>query len=154
LPAGFMIVSFGLLYFILGYFTYKYQLLYAMDHPQHATGRAWPMIVYRILFGLVIFQISMIGVIAIKEEFTEAGLIVPLIFLTIWFRYFWGQTYEPLTQFIALRSLRKENDPDINIAGEDVGIDRPPGHIRRQSTTIDEDREKGQKFINPSLIVP
>lgn len=38
LPAGYMILLFGLIYFVFGYYTYKYQLLYAMDHPQHATG--------------------------------------------------------------------------------------------------------------------
>ena len=43
LPRGYLVLFFGLLYFIIGYFTYKYQLLYAMDHPQHSTGRAWPM---------------------------------------------------------------------------------------------------------------
>ena len=44
LPAGYMVLFFGLIYFVFGYYTYKYQLLYAMDHPQHATGGAWPII--------------------------------------------------------------------------------------------------------------
>ena len=52
LPAGYKILFFGLIYFSVGYFTYKYQLLYAMDHPQHSTGGAWPMICYRIMLGL------------------------------------------------------------------------------------------------------
>ena len=38
------------------------QLLYAMDHPQHATGGAWPMICYRIIIGMGVFQLVMAGI--------------------------------------------------------------------------------------------
>lgn len=58
LPAGYMILFFGLIYFATGYYTYKYQLLYAMDHPQHSTGGAWPMICYRIMVGMGMFSIT------------------------------------------------------------------------------------------------
>lgn len=153
LPAGFLVLLFGLIYFVLGYFTYKYQLLYAMDHPQHATGAAWTMISYRIMLGLGIFQLAMAGVIALKQAFTAALLVVPLIMFTMWFSYFYARTYEPLTKYIALRSIRRDDDQEVNLADEYLGIHRPPGRIRRRST-IDEDRERGQKFINPSLIVP
>jgi calcium permeable stress-gated cation channel len=154
LPAGYQVLFFGLIYFIIGYFTYKYQLLYAMDHQQHATGRGWTMICYRIMLGLGVFQLTMAGVIALKEAFTPAALVVPLIGFTIWFSYFYGRTYEPLTRYIALRSIRRKDDPDFNIADEDIGIARPPGYIRRLSSTVDEEREKGQIYVNPSLVVP
>lgn len=130
------------------------QLLYAMDHPQHATGRAWPMICYRILVGMGVFQLVMAGLIALDKEFVAAVLVVPLIPFTIWYSYYFGRTYEPLTKFIALRSIRRGSDAGINIADERIGINHPPGIIRRPSNTIDETREKGQRFINPSLVVP
>ncbi|TEY57521.1 hypothetical protein BOTCAL_0215g00020 [Botryotinia calthae] len=128
-PAGYLVLLFGMAYFALGYYTYKYQLLYAMDHPQHATGGAWPMIVYRLLVGLGFFQLTMAGVIALRKAFTPAILVVPLIPFTIC-------------------------DPGINIAGENIGINRPPGNIRRRGSTVDEAREKGTRYINPSLVVP
>ncbi|KFY31950.1 hypothetical protein V493_00644 [Pseudogymnoascus sp. VKM F-4281 (FW-2241)] len=153
LPAGFLVLFFGLIYFVLGYFTYKYQLLYAMDHTQHATGAAWTMISYRIMLGLGIFQLAMAGVIALKQAFTAALLVLPLIMFTMWFSYLYARTYEPLTKYIALRSIRRDDNEEVNLADEYVGTHRPPGRFRRRST-IDEDREKDQKFINPSLIVP
>ncbi|KAF4626135.1 hypothetical protein G7Y89_g12026 [Cudoniella acicularis] len=153
LPAGYMVLFFGEIYFILGYYTYKYQLLYAMDHPQHATGKAWTMICYRILVGLVVFQLVMAGLMALKLAFTAAALVVPLIPLTIWYSYYFGRTFEPLMLFIALRSIRRESSADVNIADEYIGIHRPPGRSRRAST-IDEDRERGLLFVNPSLTVP
>ncbi|KAI9640789.1 hypothetical protein NHQ30_010629 [Ciborinia camelliae] len=152
-PAGYLVLLFGLAYFALGYYTYKYQLLYAMDSPQHATGGAWPMIVYRLLVGLGFFQLTMAGVIALRKAFTPAILVVPLIPFTIWYSYYFRRTFQPLIRFIALRSIRRDSNPDINIAGEDIGINRPPGRTRRGST-VDEARERGMRYINPSLIVP
>jgi len=52
-------------------------------------------------------------------------------------------------KFIALRSI--ERDSGTNYADEEQ---RPSGIVRRESTTIDESREKGQKFVNPSLVEP
>jgi hypothetical protein len=125
-----------------------------MDHPQHATGGAWPMICYRIMVGMGVFQLVMAGLIALDKEFIAAALVVPLIPITIWYSYYFGRNYEPLTKFIALRSIRREDNAEVNIAGEDLGINLPPGIVRRRSSTLDESREKGLKFVNPSLVVP
>ena len=154
LSAGYLVLLFGLVYFVFGYYTYKYQLLYAMDHPQHSTGKAWPMICYRIMIGMGVSQLVMAGLIALQKSFIAAVLVVPLIPITIWYSYYFGRTYEPLTKFIALRSIRREDNADVNFVGEELGNDRPPGFNRRQSTTIDESREQGLKFVNPSLVVP
>lgn len=153
-PAGYMVLFVGVLYFVFGYYTYKYQLLYAMDHPQHATGKAWPMICYRLLVGIGVMQAVMAAVIALNKEFWPAALVLPLIPATIWYSYYFGRTFEPLTKFIALRSIRRDSDVDVNIADERIAMHLPPGNMRRLSTTLDEDREKGLQFINPSLTVP
>lgn len=150
LPAGYMVLFFGLIYFAFGYYTYKYQLLYAMEHPQHSTGRAWPMICYRILVGLGVFQVAMAGVIALKTAFTPAALILPLMAFTFWFSYYFARTFEPLTKYIALRSIRSSDEVAFENADEDAAV-IPPGVVRRQSLTLDEAREKGLKFVNPSL---
>ena len=55
LRSSWQVLLAGLLFFMLGHFTYKYQLLYAMDHQQQSTGRAWGMICDRIFVGLVFF---------------------------------------------------------------------------------------------------
>ncbi|KUJ22613.1 DUF221-domain-containing protein [Mollisia scopiformis] len=154
LPAGYSVLLFGLIYFIFGYYTYKYQLLYAMDHPQHSTGGAWTMTCYRLLIGIGVFQLVMAGIIALKHAITPAILVVPLLPFTIWYSYYFGRTYEPLMKYISLRSIRREDNPDVNIAGEDIEINRPPGYIRRASTTVDEQREEGMRFVNPSLVLP
>lgn len=154
LPAGYMVLFFGVSYFIFGYYIYKYQLLYAMEHPRHSTGRAWPMICYRIMVGMGVFQAVMAALIALQKSFTAAILVLPLIPSTISYSYFFARTYEPLTKFIALRSIRRESSAGADAVDETFGVNRAMGHYRRWSTTIDESREKGLKFVNPNLVTP
>src|SRR5271155_3532092 len=62
-----LILVAGLVYFCIGYFVYKYQLLYgiyfftkliqAMAHPHHSTGALWIMITRRVIVGMVFYQI-------------------------------------------------------------------------------------------------
>ncbi|KAI9782458.1 MAG: hypothetical protein M1839_004944 [Geoglossum umbratile] len=146
LPSGSLVLLFGLIYFCIGHFVYKYQLLYAMDQNHHSTGRAWPMACYRVMLGLGVFQVAMAGVLALKSAFTRAGLIVPLIPATAWFSYYYGRTFEPLTRYIALGSIHSK-------AAILDDLDEELRQIPRRYT-IDESRETGLCYVNPSLTIP
>ena len=154
---GFAILIFGTLYFSLGYFTFKYLLLYAMDQPQHATGGAWRIICYRIVVGLLVFEVVMVGQVASLRAIVQSVLILPLIPFTIWYSYYFKQRFEPLTRYIALRAIEASEDPeesermDEEFADEDTP--RPSQGLLRRGSTLDEFREKGLKFVNPSLVV-
>ncbi|KAG8525358.1 uncharacterized protein KY384_009002 [Bacidia gigantensis] len=147
LPGSWFVLFFGLLYFLLGAFIYKYQLLYAMDHRQHSTGRAWPIICNRIVLGLIVFQLAMAGILGLSTAFKRAALISPLLIFTIWFIVYYQRTYEPLMKFIAIRSLNHE--PPFGIQ---------PGQSRYETETagrtVDESEETGLRYINPSLVLP
>lgn len=147
LPSGTFVLAFGLLYFLIGYFTHKYQLLYAMDHPQHSTGQAWSMITYRLLTGVVLFQSAMAGWLALRSAYIRALLIIPLIAVTFWFTWFYRKTFSSLNRYIALRAItddtggagtRSPRDPESTVAG----------------MTVDERREQDHDFINPNMIIP
>lgn len=149
LPGSWFVLFFGLLYFLLGSFIHKYQLLYAMDHRQHSTGRAWPIICNRIVLGLVVFQLAMAGILGLSLAIKRAVLIAPLIAFTIWFTVFYQRTYAPLMKFIAIRSLSRE--PPYGAL--------QPGQSRYDSETgggraVDENEETGMRYINPSLVLP
>ncbi|KAI5866545.1 DUF221-domain-containing protein [Durotheca rogersii] len=155
LPGSHIVLALGLFYFALGYLVYKYQLLYSMDQPQHATGGAWPMICNRIIVGLVTFQLIMVAILVLRAAFIAASFIAPLIVLTFWYNVYSHRRFTPLTQFIALRSIKRTSDADLETRpGRDSN--QAPGQRRltRRMSTIDEDREKGMRFVNPSLVVP
>ncbi|OLN93251.1 Calcium permeable stress-gated cation channel 1 [Colletotrichum chlorophyti] len=152
LQMGYIILTLGLVYFILGYFTYKYQLLYAMDQPQHATGGAWRLISYRVILGLFVAQVILSSIMALKRGFLQSVSVLPLIAFTIWYSFYFRRRFEPLTRYISLRSIRVEIDEDdAAVLDEDFEGPRPSQGLLRRGSTIDEDREKGMKFVNPSL---
>lgn len=138
LPRGRLILAFGWLYFVVGYFTYKYQLLYAMDHPQHSTGQAWSMIFYRVVVGLIIFQLAMAGFLASQQAFVRSSLVVPLIVAGLVSMYRWEENWGRLSRFIALRAVKEP----VRV-GDEAGEGTP-----------DERRERGLAFINPNLVTP
>ncbi|KAI0857918.1 DUF221-domain-containing protein [Xylaria cubensis] len=152
LPGSELVLLLGVCYFGLGYFVYKYQLLYSMDQPQHATGRAWPMICRRIILGLVSFQIVMLAILVLRKAFSKAVFIAPLVVFTLWYNYYFTKQFIPLTKFIALRSIKRDSDPGVQSNPDQD--EREPMRLARRMSTIDEDREKGLSFINPSLIAP
>jgi hypothetical protein len=155
---GFIILIFGIVYFVLGYFTFKYMVLYAMDQPQHATGGAWRIICYRVIVGLLVFELVMVGQIALGKAFIQSVCILPLIPLSIWYSYYVKRRYEPLTKYIALRAIRADEDSDDAAAMDDAFQDedgpRPSQTLLRRGSTLDEYKEKGMQFVNPSLVAP
>ncbi|KAI4195197.1 MAG: hypothetical protein LQ350_007347 [Teloschistes chrysophthalmus] len=149
LQSSWLILFFGLVYFLIGSFIYKYQLLYAMDHRQHSTGQAWLIICNCVVIGLIFFEIAMAGLLALRTAFYRSLSIIPLLAGTIWFNIFFRRTFDPLMKFIALRSL------DSKAPFGDIS----PGESRYEHDTdrgraVDEDDETGLRYINPSLILP
>ncbi|KAL8699925.1 MAG: hypothetical protein Q9224_001198, partial [Gallowayella concinna] len=149
LQSSWLILFFGLVYFLIGSFVYKYQLLYAMDHRQHSTGQAWLIICNCVVVGLVFFEIAMAGLLALRTAFYSSIVIIPLLAGTIGFNIIFRRTFDPLMKFIALRSLGSK--PPFG--------DASPGESRYDLDTdrgraIDEDDETGLRYINPNLIIP
>ncbi|KAK2049078.1 DUF221-domain-containing protein [Colletotrichum somersetense] len=153
LEYGYRILTVGIVYFILGYFTYKYQLLYAMDQPQHATGGAWRIISYRIVLGLFITQVVLSSIMALQLAFVQAVAVLPLVVFTIWYSVYFKRRFDPLTRYISLRSIRAGTDveDDEAVLDEDFEGPRPAQGLLRRGSTVDEDKEKGMTFVNPSL---
>ncbi|KIX93864.1 uncharacterized protein Z520_10489 [Fonsecaea multimorphosa CBS 102226] len=149
LPASWMITLFGLVYFLIGGFIYKYQLLYAMEHRQHSTGRAWPMICNRVITGLILFQVAMTGILALRGALTASLFLAPLLAGTIWFTVYFQRTYVPLMRFIALRSIDRPGTPQLPTPPEPAW-DRDTEYGR----TVDTDPESGLRYINPNLVQP
>ncbi|EEH16473.2 hypothetical protein PABG_06560 [Paracoccidioides brasiliensis Pb03] len=161
-PSSYIVCLFGLIYFAIGHFIYKYQLLYAMDHQQHSTGRAWPMICSRVILGFIVFQLAIIGTLALRTAVTRSILVVPLLATTVWFSYFFSRTYDPLMKFIALRSIdRSCAATDQDETPTPTSTMSPSSHWSHWDRDAVPLRFRGrdlasklQKYVNPNLVVP
>lgn len=155
LPYSWMVLLAGIAYFIIGYFVHKYQLLYAMDHHQHSTGRGWMMICDRVIVGTIFFQVTMASQLLFKQAYYRSGLVVPLILATIWFSYRYSRTYRPLMKFIALKSLKIAEHSNLSRVLQEQDSLAATARLHRPNLqTVDEVRERGLRFVNPSLILP
>jgi len=161
----------GCFYFAIGHFVYKYQLLYAMNHQQHSTGRGWGMICDRIFVGLVFFQVTTAGQLILRGAIPRSLLLLPLIVGTIWMSFAYSSTYKPLLRFIALRSVRRaeqtsyQDEPDSTVPSVNHSPDRNPW-ADADSARVRWGRESGRgrskyagsessmRFVNPSLVAP
>lgn len=150
------IVTAGLVYFLLGFYTYKYQLMYTMVHPQHSTGQSWPMIFRRVCLGLVIFQLTMAGTLALERAFVSAGLIVPLVLSTFVVVYTFEKDYRPLSFFIALRAIQRYSSQSEGSSTSALQtIDQPRRRtVKKRASTIDELRELNKDYVCPYLTDP
>jgi len=126
------ILIFGLLYFIIGYLVYKYQLLYSMEHPHHSTGQAWMMIIRRLVVGLVVFQLTMSGMLSLRKAFQLSAAILPLVFTMVFVFYrLIDQAFTPLSQHISLESIH---------------------HPSEDETIISQARDPKEQYINPNMV--
>lgn len=114
------ILASGLAYFIIGFYVYKYQLIYATDHLPHSTGKVWPLIYRRILVGLLLFQLTMAGTLAgFEGGWVLSSWLFPLPFITFSFWWDFEKNYLPLSQYIALSSIR-EHERDNSMVSTPV----------------------------------
>lgn len=151
----------GLAYFIIGYYVYKYQLMYSVVHPPHSTGKVWPIVVRRIMLGLLLFQLTMAGSLAAYQDgYVLAMVLIPLPFITLAVLWNFQKHYIPLSNFIALRAIRENSEHDSSeldsedLVGEGLLSTHENQGIPTTGKTLDEMREVDQTYEYPYLIEP
>ncbi|ODV85211.1 hypothetical protein CANARDRAFT_28496 [[Candida] arabinofermentans NRRL YB-2248] len=167
------ILTVGLLYFIIGHFVFKYQLIYSCIHPQHSTGQVMPIIFRRVVLGLLLFQLTVAGSLALSNAYVLSMCLAPLPIFTLLFLWNFQKNYLPLSFFIALRAIDKDTSlmgidelsPTLPHSGTAIssittgtsGVGsglRTPAHALTsiKSSTIDERRELNQTYEYPYLV--
>lgn len=175
------IVSAGLVYFIIGYYVYKFILIYTYVHPQHSTGKVMPIIFRRIILGLLLFQLTVAGSLVLEKSWVLAACLTPLPLATLMVLWYFQDKLKPLSVFIALRAIEvDENETQYsdniltsvsgthltqtidtsnniwnqnNVMTNDSEIFTSPSKKNLKiPVTIDERREEHQNYEYPALV--
>ncbi|EPY54056.1 DUF221 family protein [Schizosaccharomyces cryophilus OY26] len=101
-----LILIFGLIYFVIGFLIYKYELIYQMEHPQHSTGKLWGMIFERIVFGCLLLQLTMMGLMSLRKAYWLSTVIFPLFCFTLTSAYNFSNMIQPAMEFVSLYYIR------------------------------------------------
>eukprot|EP00035_Acanthoeca_spectabilis_P009999 m.176273 g.176273 ORF g.176273 m.176273 type:complete len:825 (+) comp14895_c0_seq19:3120-5594(+) len=88
-----IIVLFGIFYFVLGYFTWKHQLLMVYTTICESGGTHWHRIFKFILIGVAISQATLIGVVAAMRGIKQGPFLAPLLIITYFFYYHFDTKY-------------------------------------------------------------
>lgn len=107
------------------------------------------MICNRIMIGLVVFQLAMIGYLALNKALTRSILLLPALVGTVWFNVYFQRTYEPLMKYIALSSIYRSDEVDLP-----TPVEPRWDHETNQGRLVDSDPETGMRYMNPSVFAP
>lgn len=112
-----LILLFGVVYFCFTYVVYKYQFLYVYFRPYEAAGKLWLMTIPRIIFTLVLFQLTMMGMFLTNRSYVAGGLCVPLIFITFLYKFILDKAYSHNGRNMPMQllsdNLKLPNDSDV-----------------------------------------
>ncbi|KAF9435708.1 hypothetical protein BGZ76_005699 [Entomortierella beljakovae] len=107
-----LILVFGVIYFALAYLIFKYQLLYVLYNPFRSNGCTWPMVYNRVIVGLTIFQLTMLGIFMLHQSYLLGALLAPLPFGTLWFWAWTTKKYKRSAEHIPLELIRPKESSD------------------------------------------
>ncbi|KAG0698644.1 hypothetical protein DFH29DRAFT_810066 [Suillus ampliporus] len=112
-----LIVIFGAIYFGVAYFVYKYKLMFVFYKPYESQGQAWPLTFVRLIWGIIIFQTFMIGILTLRKCYIMSSLLVPLLVATAIWSWYIHETFKPLSSAVCLSSVceveRGEDSADV-----------------------------------------
>ncbi|EEB08729.2 DUF221 family protein [Schizosaccharomyces japonicus yFS275] len=103
-----LILVFGLIYFTMGFIVYKYELIYAMEHPQHSTGQLWSTIFQRMVMSCAIMQMTMMGLMSLRRAYWLSTVIAPLLIFTLASSYNFFKMISPAMNFVSLYYIQRE----------------------------------------------
>ncbi|CAI0386936.1 unnamed protein product [Linum tenue] len=109
-----LILPFLLIYFCIGYITFRNQLLNVYEPKYETNGRFWPIVHGSTIFSLILMHVIAIGIFGLKKLPLAATLTVPLPILTLLFNEYCRRRFVPLFQYYPTESIVKKDKEDQN----------------------------------------
>lgn len=79
-----LVLIFGLLYFLIALACFKHQFMYCYVRQYESQGSHYRRMASYTSDGLLIFQLTMVGLLYLKGALVAATAILPLLFFTVW----------------------------------------------------------------------
>lgn len=77
--------------------------------PYESRGQAWPITFNRLVWGVIIFQVFMIGIFTLsapnKRGIVLPTLMTPLLLFTGWWAWYMDKKFTPLSQHVSLEAV-------------------------------------------------
>eukprot|EP00457_Paulinella_chromatophora_P007667 gb/GEZN01007691.1/.p1 GENE.gb/GEZN01007691.1/~~gb/GEZN01007691.1/.p1 ORF type:complete len:471 (-),score=109.21 gb/GEZN01007691.1/:102-1424(-) len=100
-----LILPAALLYFLVAWVATKHELTQVWKPHMQLGGDYWPVIFNRLVAGVMVAQLTLVGYFSVKDGYYQAGAIVVLCFLLLRFWYYVNQIF-PAAQYLPLGALQ------------------------------------------------
>lgn len=143
-----LILPFVCLFFVLQYFVYLYQFMYVYELDYETAGRHFPRAIRHIYIGLLISQLTLIGLFAIRSGARgQLALMIVALILTSFTLYYYDCVFKPLFKYLPVSSFdriaeHKKND-DIYLEDDSHSSEESNSHENREVVEVDEKHTSG-----------
>ncbi|KAJ8658295.1 hypothetical protein O0I10_005978 [Lichtheimia ornata] len=104
-----LILPFVALFFMLTYFVYLYQFLFVYELEYETGGLAFPRALRHVYIGLFTWQLTMIGLFAIKQAIPQLVIMVVVLVVSVFALMLYDLSFNPLFEFLPIQ----ENEHEI-----------------------------------------
>ncbi|KAG0278849.1 hypothetical protein BGZ95_002955, partial [Linnemannia exigua] len=115
-----LILVAGIFYFGFALLVFKYQFAYCYIRKYENSGRFFRHVFQYTTDGLIIFQITMVGILWLKKAIVGGFLVVALIGITTYFKIICGDLFKSRTKFLPLDTGLRNFDNDSSCAMNEI----------------------------------
>ncbi|XP_070006243.1 hyperosmolality-gated Ca2+ permeable channel 1.7 isoform X3 [Nicotiana tabacum] len=116
-----ILLPFIIVFFAFAFMVFRHQIINVYDQKYESGASFWPDVNRRILIGLGISQLLLIGLLSTKDTAKSTPLLIVLIVLTIWFHKLCKGRFEsvfvkfPLEDAVVKDTVERTTEPNFNL---------------------------------------
>ncbi|XP_010038117.2 LOW QUALITY PROTEIN: CSC1-like protein At4g02900 [Eucalyptus grandis] len=116
-----VLLPFIIVFFALAYMVFRHQVINVYDQKYESGAAFWPDVQRRLIIGMVISQLLLMGLMSTKGAKSSTPLLIVLPILTIWFHIFCKGRFEsafvkfPLQDAMVKDTLERATEPNLNL---------------------------------------
>ncbi|CAG8560444.1 5210_t:CDS:2 [Paraglomus brasilianum] len=100
-----LILCFSLVYYSIAYVIFKHQFAYCYVKRYEAAGKFYRLVFRYTTDGLVIYQITVLGLIWLRGAIAPGAFLVPSVVGTLYFKFYCHKTFYSRTHYLALDTI-------------------------------------------------
>ncbi|KDP21496.1 hypothetical protein JCGZ_21967 [Jatropha curcas] len=116
-----LLLPFIIIFFAFAYVVFRHQIINVYNQKYESGGAFWPDVHRRLMIGLMISQLLLLGLLSTKDAKELTPSLAPLPILTIWFHILCKGRFEsafvkfPLQEAMVRDTLERATDPNLNL---------------------------------------
>lgn len=120
-----VICPFAAIYFSLALFVYKYNCMFVYDKPFETGGLFWEVIVPRVVVAAILYQVTLIGILALNKAPAQTITLIPLPVASVIFLWHLQRTVLIPARFLPADTLVARVTVPGHAASGTVGANTP-----------------------------